>query len=64
MNCEVCNQGPMHGTTVYRTGPKGQAPHWRCQFHLTTEQREAIPEEAAILCAVIEQAQQPGKEGA
>jgi hypothetical protein len=50
--CEVCGQGPAHGVTVYRTAPKGQAPHWRCQFHMADEQRP--DKELASLIALIE----------
>lgn len=54
MKCEICGQGPMHGTSIYRTAPKGQAPHWRCQFHMTTEQRDSVPNDVAVLAAIIE----------
>lgn len=54
MKCEICGQGPMNGVTVYRTGEKGSGkdPHWRCQFHMTAEQRP--DDEVASLVAIIE----------
>jgi hypothetical protein len=41
MKCEVCGRGPADGTTIYRTTPKGQAPHWRCERHLDPSRHPA-----------------------
>jgi hypothetical protein len=56
MKCEICGQGPMHGTSVYRTGEKGPGkdPHWRCQFHMTHQERATVPADVMELTAVIE----------
>jgi hypothetical protein len=56
MKCEVCGQGLMSGTSVYRTGEKGPGnnPHWRCQFHMTHQEREAVPGDVMELTAFIE----------
>ncbi len=55
--CEVCGQGPQHGTSVYRTTPKGQAPRWHCEMHLTEAQRPA--KDVAELVAIIEADNRP-----
>ena len=40
MKCEICGMGPLHGISVYRTGPTGQkTTQWRCEAHLPTEKR-------------------------
>jgi hypothetical protein len=33
MRCEICNQGPAQGVTVYRANAKGQPGIWRCGPH-------------------------------
>jgi len=52
MKCEVCGQGPAQGTSIHRTTPKGELPHWRCEFHLPAEHRPTG--EVAELVAIIE----------
>lgn len=51
MKCEVCGQGPMHGTTVYRSAPKGGPAHWRCAQHLPSEAQPS-PEVAEIVAQI------------
>jgi hypothetical protein len=36
LRCEVCNQGPADGVTVYRANAKGQSGIWRCGPHRDT----------------------------
>lgn len=54
--CEVCGQGPMNGTTIFRTGPTGEGlnPHWRCEFH---DGRKAAPADVLEITDVIESAE-------
>jgi hypothetical protein len=33
IRCEICNQGPAQGVTVYRANAKGQPGIWRCAPH-------------------------------
>ena len=54
MKCEVCNQGPAQGTSIYRTTPKGELPHWRCEFHLPAESKPTA--EVAEIVAMVERA--------
>lgn len=53
MSCEVCNQGPMQGVTIYRTTPKGQAPQWRCEIH-RPDDKQRDDDFVREICAVIE----------
>jgi hypothetical protein len=49
MRCEICNQGPAEGVTLYRANAKGQEPIWRCAPHRA---EPAPPEVQAIVDAL------------
>lgn len=49
MKCEVCNQGPMHGVSVFRTNPKGEKGIWRCEPHLETKPDPEVLEIVSII---------------
>lgn len=52
MKCEICGCGPADGTSIYRSTPKGEAPHWRCEHHLAAP----APADVVELVAEIEAA--------
>ena len=58
INCEVCNRGPTTtGEAVFRSGPQGGEPHWRCRLHLKEQPPAAVDD----LVSIIEKANRDKK---
>lgn len=55
MKCEVCNQGPPNGPTVYRVNEPGEMPGiWRCRNHVTEEQLSLFDKELKEIVGLLE----------
>lgn len=51
MKCEICDQGPFQGVSVFRVGPTGKpTKQWRCEAHLPSKNRNE--KEIAIVNAI------------
>ena len=41
MKCSICGRGIISdGVSLFRNGPKGENPDWRCEKHLPSENRD------------------------
>jgi hypothetical protein len=55
MKCEICHEGPPNGPAIHRVNEIGEMPaRWRCEKHLTVEQKEALDPEVRELVSIIE----------
>ena len=56
LQCEVCHKN-IHddGIQLHRVNETGVEGIWRCQYHITDEQRKSIDPFVAEICRVIEQ---------
>lgn len=54
MKCEVCNQGPEQGVTLYRVNPTGETGRWRCPQHLDEGQRQSVDPEVRRIVEIVE----------
>lgn len=45
MKCEICDQGPPNGPTVFRVNQPGEMPaRWRCRAHLGEHEKLLDPQ--------------------
>lgn len=54
MKCEICHQGPPNGPAVFRVNPKGVPGIWRCEAHLTTDQKNKLDGDVLKIVGIIE----------
>jgi hypothetical protein len=54
MKCEICNNGPQQGVTVFRVNEKGVMGRWRCREHITNEQANKVHPEVIEIANIID----------